>query len=281
MSQISPKPFRERSAGNGVTFLHREGGETCLVLLHGIGSRGSSFVEFAGALPPHAEVIAWDAPGYGSSAPLAQAWPVPRDYAAALASLLDELGGRRAIVVGHSLGALIAASFARIFGAQGLVLLSPALGHGASQGGPMPEAAQARIDAFEHLGAAGFAKSRALKLIHDPSAKPDLLAEVTRTLATMQQPGYGQAVRMLASGRLLDDLAHVEAPCLILCGEADSVTPPAMAMRVESAIRARVVPTEARLVLVPGAGHMIYLEAPEFVARELRDFIARIEAARG
>jgi len=274
-------PFRERTARNGVTYLHREGEEICFVLLHGIGSRGSSFVSFADALPPGAEVIAWDAPGYGGSAPLAQAWPVAADYAAALAALLDELNKLRAILVGHSLGTLIAASYARHFGAQALVLMSPALGHGAPPGGPMPEAARARLEAFDRLGAAGFAQSRALRLIHEPSARPALMAQITRTLATMQQPGYGQAVRMLASGRLLDDVAHMVAPSLIICGEADTVTPPELARRVENVGRARAAPSEARLILVPDAGHMVYLEAPESVAGELCNFITRVMAPDG
>ena len=278
LKETTLEPFRERTARNGVTYLHRGGEEICFVLLHGIGSRGSSFVSFADALPPSAEIVAWDAPGYGSSAPLAQAWPVAADYAAALAVLLDELGDSRAIVVGHSLGTLIATSYARNFGAQGLVLMSPALGHGAPQGGPMPEAAQARLDAFERLGAAGLAKSRALQLIHEPSAKPDLLTEVSRTLATMRQPGYGQAVRMLASGRLLDDVAATKAACLIVCGEADSITPPSMAMRVHAACRARANAAETCLRLVPNAGHMIYLEAREVVAGELRNFAAKAQS---
>jgi pimeloyl-ACP methyl ester carboxylesterase len=251
------------------------------VLLHGIGSRGESFLPLVEALPPESAVIAWDAPGYGASTPLARDWPVAADYAAALEALLDELGVERAILFGHSLGTLMAASHARNFGARlsGVVLMSPSLGHGAPQGGPMPEAAKARLDAFERLGVAGFAAKRALQLIHDPAGKPDLVAELARTLATMRHEGYAQAVRMLSSGRLLDDVAGMDAPCLIICGNEDAITPPAMARRVETACRGRAVGDATRLALVPGAGHMVYLEATEAVAHELRDFAARIGAA--
>ncbi len=250
-----------------------------MVLLHGIGSRAESFQALLEALHFAGAVIAWDAPGYGASAPLARDWPVAADYAAALETLLDELGVARTILVGHSLGTLMAASYARNFGKRlsGLVLMSPSLGHGAPQGGPMPEAAQARLDAFDRLGAAGFAAARALQLVHDPVSKPDLVAKVTRTLATMRRPGYDQAVRMLASGRLLEDVARMDAACLVICGEKDAITPPSMARRVEATCRARGADAATRLVLVPDAGHMVYLEATAAVARELHDFAATVD----
>ena len=120
-------------------------------------------------------------------------------------------------------------------------------------------------------------RREALQLVHDPVSKPDLVAKVTRTLATMRRPGYDQAVRMLASGRLLEDVARMDAACLVICGEKDAITPPSMARRVEATCRARGADAATRLVLVPDAGHMVYLEATAAVARELQDFAATVD----
>src|SRR5262245_46878990 len=62
-----------------------------VVLLHGIGSGAGSWLEVALALAPSARVIAWDAPGYGASTPLAPARPRAADYAARLNALLAAL----------------------------------------------------------------------------------------------------------------------------------------------------------------------------------------------
>ncbi|MFI5014669.1 MAG: alpha/beta fold hydrolase [Hyphomicrobiales bacterium] len=269
-----------QTGGNGVSYVHRAGEGAPFVLLHGIGSRGHSFLPFIEALPASATVIAWDAPGYGASVPLAQDWPLALDYAAALEALLAELHIERAILVGHSLGTLMAASHARHFGGRlsGLVLMSPAPGYGVPAGGPMSDVARARLDEFETLGPQGYAAKRAPQLVHEPARRRDLVAELTRTMATMRQPGYGQGARMLASGQLLDDAAQVALPCLILCGEEDAITPPALARRVEAARGAGSPHAETRLALLPDAGHMIYLEATKTVAAELLKFAATMGA---
>jgi pimeloyl-ACP methyl ester carboxylesterase len=51
------------------------------VLLHGIGSAARSFDRQIGALSPRHRVVAWDAPGYGSSTALAPVSPTAGDYA--------------------------------------------------------------------------------------------------------------------------------------------------------------------------------------------------------
>lgn len=98
---------------DGLAYLDRAGAGPVLVCLHGIGSNGGSFAPLLERLPRDWRVIAWHAPGYLGSAPLAQDWPVAADYAAALKAFLDRLGLERVWLLGHSLGCLTAASFLR------------------------------------------------------------------------------------------------------------------------------------------------------------------------
>ena len=109
---------------------------TPVVLLHGIGSGGASWLHCALALEDAAQVIAWDAPGYGKSTRLEQAAPSAADYAARLEGFLQALDIQRCVLVGHSLVAMMAAAHAAGSGADRLaklLLVSPAQGYGTAE----------------------------------------------------------------------------------------------------------------------------------------------------
>ncbi|HCV40393.1 MAG TPA: hypothetical protein DGQ94_17085 [Pseudomonas sp.] len=114
VSQLQ-RQFGERLLllGDGQQAIREAGSGRAIVLLHGIGSGAASWLQVAQGLRQRARVIAWDAPGYGQSAPLPMASPRAGDYAARLASLLDALALERCVLVGHSLGAMTAAAFAQ------------------------------------------------------------------------------------------------------------------------------------------------------------------------
>lgn len=261
----------------GIGFLRRQGSSQGLpmVLLHGLGSNARSFEPLMAALPPSLTIIAWNAPGYGTSAPLATATPAPRDYAAALMRLLDAFDLERVILVGHSLGALFAASLAAHEPARvaGLALISPALGYRVAANAALPPNVQARIDELESLGPTAFAEKRAARLIHDAEHKPQVLAAVREAMAAVNQTGYAQAVRALGAGDLIADLARIPAPTLIAVGAEDVVTPPANAHRAFTALA-----NPANYFEVAGAGHALPQEDPAAVARLL---LQLVEASHG
>ncbi|MBS0926809.1 alpha/beta fold hydrolase, partial [Klebsiella michiganensis] len=93
-----------------MTGFREQGSGTPLTLLHGISSGAASWHKQM-ALPGY-RVLAWDMPGYGESPMLATARADAGDYADALARMLDRAGVQKTVLVGHSLGALVAAAFA-------------------------------------------------------------------------------------------------------------------------------------------------------------------------
>lgn len=233
-----------------------------LVLLHGIGSAAESWQGVLPRLAQGRRVLAWDAPGYGSSADLPTDWPSARDYAKALAGWLDGLGLQTCDVVGHSLGALMAAAFAADHPARvgKLVLASPAVGYGVAPGSILPAAVGDRLKDFDTLGGPAMAAKRAARLCA-PGSDPAIVAAVERVMAKIRRPGYAQASAMLASGDLAADIKRTRCPMLIVCGSADVVTPPD---RSRSLLQLR---TGAIYQEIPNAGHALYIEAPDaFVA---------------
>ena len=256
------------SAAAGLSYLARPGRGTPVVLLHGIGSRARSFLPLIEALDPRFSVLAWDAPGYGDSSPLTVQSPDASDYAAALNRLLAELGISRCILIGHSLGALVAARLAVVSANRvaTLGLVSPALGYGAERTAPLPASVATRLDDLDRLGAVAFAAQRAPGMLADPAARPDLLQQIERAMAEVRRPGYDQAVRMLASGRLLKDAAEIAIPTGVWVGVHDRITPPANARQVFEAL-----PPPARRAYgeIADAGHAVCQERPADLANAI------------
>lgn len=257
-----------RDAAAGIAFLRRAGDAkaSALVLLHGIGSNAASFTGLAKAMPAAINVIAWDAPGYGESAPLAVAMPTPHHYAEALARFLDAIETPRIVLAGHSLGALFAGSFAAHYSDRvaALALISPALGYGIAPGSTLPAGVQSRIDEINELGPAAFAKKRAPRLVGDPKTRPDVVAAVEHVMAAVHPRGYIQAVHALGAGRLLADVKSIRIPVMVAVGALDQITPPANAAELHAALL-----KPAGFHLMANAGHAVPQEQPEPLAAVL------------
>jgi pimeloyl-ACP methyl ester carboxylesterase len=204
-----------------------------IVLLHGIGSGAASWLPCARNLASHARVIAWNAPGYGNSSPLAAARPGAAAYAARLRQLLKALdiaGHAHCTLVGHSLGALMAAAYAAAHPAtlDQLVLLSPARGYG--HAGRLEQGAQVareRLSTLGELGVHGMATQRSGRLLSD-AADTTARDWVRWNMAQLHPAGYAQAVQLLC-GDAIENYAPAAAggvPGAVYCGDADRITPP-------------------------------------------------------
>ena len=263
-----------------LSYIRRSGSGSVVVFLHGIGSSAASFAPLFGHLPADLSLLAWNAPGYSNSAPLAEDWPMAGDYADALAGLLDRLGHGAVHLVGHSLGTLIAAVFARRSPdrVQSLTLAAAAKGYGVPRGGKLPDGVAARLTDLARLGPAAFASARAANLVHEPERHPEIVKSVEAAMAQVNPAGYAQAVRMLASGDLPGDLAHVAARPGFIIGAQDRVTPMAQTLAAadawEAAMGAHPTVTE-----IDRAGHAVYLQRPDAFCTALLDHMG-LPAAR-
>lgn len=233
---------------DGAQLAIRECGQgPVVVLLHGIGSGSASWLHCAQRLAAGNRVIAWDAPGYGLSTPLPPARPKACDYAACLELLLDALGVESCLLVGHSLGALMATAYAAGIGAarvRRLVLLSPARGYGAAElRDSGAQVRRQRLENLERFGIDGMASERTARLLgRNPSE--EALAWVRWNMARLNPEGYRQAVELLCGDDLLGN-GQPAAPCEVHCGEDDGITTPELR---------RHRPPARRVVLVDSRG---------------------------
>lgn len=276
-------PARDVALGDGAVLRVRSCGPArapTLVLLHGIGSGSASWLPCALALAPDHQVIAWDAPGYGGSTPLPEAAPRAEAYAARLEAALAALGVERCLLVGHSLGAIVAAAHAQAHPARlaGLVLLCPAGGYGApGQEAERERVRHERLSALQALGIAGLAAARGPTLLR-PGAGAEARAWAQWNMAQLREPGYRQAVELLC-GEALPRHAPAPVPTWVHVGAQDTVTPPAKVRALAAAFGVAA----AEVSEIPDAGHLCAIEQPRAVATLLRAaaVAAGLDAAAG
>lgn len=235
-------------------------GET-FVLLHGIGSGAASWLPCALEIArraPGARIVAWNAPGYGKSTMLALTRPDARAYAARLRQLTQALDIGRFVLVGHSLGAMMAAAYATVDATvlERLLLISPARGYGVQA--RLAQGAQVtrdRLSTLGELGIHGMATQRSARLL-SAAASPAQRDWVRWNMAQLNAPGYTQAVHLLCG----DGIENYAQPAARLrgkvwCGAADTVTTPEDSRTVAAAYG-------LPFGLIEGAGHACYVEQP-------------------
>jgi len=265
-------PARAIDTSVGTVSIRGAGEGPSLVLLHGIGSGSGSWIYQLDRLSGRFRVIAWDAPGYGESSRVTAA-PTTDAYARHLKSLVEALSLDRFLLVGHSLGALIAGRFARLFPAHlsGLLLADPASGHARLSEEQRKAKLDARIGPFEALGAERYAAERAHNLLA-PNATAEHIALVRWNMARLSPDGLRDAATILSKGDLIDDVSRCEAAARVVCGAEDRVTPPADCRAVAEAF-----PGACPFHLIPEAGHASYIDAPESFAAQIVEFAEQVE----
>jgi pimeloyl-ACP methyl ester carboxylesterase len=195
--------------------------------------------------------------------------------AADSAGLIDALGLGRVAVMGHSMGGFIA---------QQLVLDRPELVSklilaSTNFGGPnaIPVTPDALAAMLDRSGDPAAVIRRGIAIACAPGfaeAHPEIVQELTAYRLTAPVPPAAYQAQMAVGLGLLAPAAAFEGrlkavavPTLILFGEHDKVVPPGNA-----ALLRRDIP-QARVAVLPNAGHMFPIEAPETAAQTVIDFL--------
>ena len=229
-----------------------------VVLLHGFTHTGASWDPVVSALGERYRVLALDIRGHGSASARV---PV------ALAGVLDDvasLAPDRFTLVGYSMGGRIAlhAALALPGRLERLVLI------GASPGIADPAEREARrrdddrlADELEEMSIEQFARRWAQTPVL-AGQPPDVAAAVHADRLRNDPAGLAAALRGLGTGvlpSLWERLGEIRVPVALVVGERDEKFR-AIAAQMSSGLR------EPEVILVPGAGHAVHLEAPEAVA---------------
>jgi pimeloyl-ACP methyl ester carboxylesterase len=227
-----------------------------------------------------ARVVLWDYRGHGrSESPRApEAYSMDR-VVDDLGCVLDATAPGRAVLGGLSFGGLASLHYVLRHPERvaGLVLVGSGPGFkNADAQARWAEMVERTAAFLETHGLESFLASRAsLTLV---GARPELPAARTAARAiAAQDPGglalFGRRVTSLAPS-VIDELGRIEAPALVIVGEADE------AFRRAAEVMAARLP-RARHVVLPGVGHIANLEAEEAFNRLLCGFLAEFREEVG
>ncbi|QGZ47818.1 alpha/beta fold hydrolase [Streptomyces sp. QHH-9511] len=254
-----------------VTYERRGAGEP-LLLLHGIGHHWQAWEPVLDILAAERDVIAVDLPGFGASAAL------PEDCAYDLSTVVpvlgafcEALGVERPHVAGNSLGGLLSLQLGKDKLVRSVTALSPAGFWSESErryafGTLLAMRAAALsmpVPLIERLSRSAAGRTVLTGTIYARPARRSPEAAVAEALALRGAPGFRQTLEAGRNVLFADDVPDV--PVTIAWGSHDRLL-----LRRQGVRAKRTIPG-ARLVRLPGCGHVPMNDDPALVARVVLD----------
>ncbi len=261
---------------NGVRLNYRQegAGPADLVLLPGLGATVAAWHAQVRGLSGVMRVTAVDPRGHGRSSEPVRPFTIP-DLAEDIAALARTLGLGPAVVVGSSMSTLTCVALAAAHPEQvaGLVLVGgfPTL---SEQG---KERMRQRIGVIEAQGM----EAQALEALAPAVAatalgptthatQPALVGLFQQMIASASPRGYAESLRALVAADTTPLLPRVQCPTLVLLGAEEQVAPLDQARALKAGI------PQAVLRVLPGCGHLPFLEQPARFNACVMEFLASL-----
>jgi pimeloyl-ACP methyl ester carboxylesterase len=255
-----------------------------LLLLHGVTLQWWVWGAQFNTLSERYRVIAWDMRGHGESRAGTDGVTLEA-VADDLATVIERLDLRDALVVGHSMGGMALAHFCTTHHLMlhrrctGLMFLAtsaapvalPAIAGG---GAGMMNLAQRfatagmRAPRLRYGWPDTAATALVLRAAFGRHASGTAVEEVRRMISELPPETAVEAGTAIARHDVRDDLGHVDVPSLVVVGDADLLTPVAHAKVVVECVPG------AQLRILPGVGHQVMQEDPQALARLIDELAA-------
>lgn len=262
-----------RTTIDGLSLYHEvHGSGAPILLVHGFPLSGKLWEPAVGLLERKYRLIVPDLRGHGRSE--ASETASMARFADDLAALLDEIGEHGPVVpVGMSMGGYVVFEFCRRYPerVRGLVLVDTR-----AQADP-PEEVRMRREMAQLVrdGGSVAITDTMIARLFGPHASDELKDSWREMLSATDPRGVAAALDAMACRvDSFATLSSLTCPVLIVTGEHDAITPPRDAYRMRQAAR------DARVEILPGAGHMTPVECPEAFAAVLLRFLEWLDRFR-
>jgi 3-oxoadipate enol-lactonase len=245
------------------------GGGPTVLMLHGIGGGHLSFAPQVESLATAGyRAVAWDMPGYGHSAPIE---PYTfKGLAQSCVQLIESLQARSVILVGHSMGGMVAQEVVarRPDLVSRLVLCGTSPAFGKPDGEWQREFIAQRtapLDAGKTM--ADLAETLVPQMV-GPGSLPEGVRLATHCMGLVRAATYRRALECIVTFDRRANLPNISVPTLLVAGEHDHNAPPAVMKKMADAI------PRSSFIEMKGIGHLQNLEAPDEFDALLLNFLS-------
>ncbi len=241
---------------------------TSVFLLHGaFGAKEYWRTQVQAFTQAGYRVVSWDAPGYGLSA-LPQALTIDH-CARALTLLLEKEGGARNVVMGHSMGGMIAQQAWRYARDRihGYVLSATSASFGSPDGDWQKEFVRARVAPLDAGKTIPEYAPLMLRAMMAPGASGPAVDLLIGTVSQMREETFRAAVAAIVGFEGRDLLPTLDIPVLCIAGELDTTAPALVMQKMADKI------ANAEFVSLTGLGHFGWAEDPSHFNAAVRQFL--------
>ncbi|MGE5535631.1 MAG: alpha/beta fold hydrolase [Acidobacteriota bacterium] len=256
----------ELTAAHGALTAARTGQGSDVVILHSLLADRHAFDPVLPQLAASRRVTLINLPGFhGSQLALAALMDA---YVARIQDGFEEFRiANDAVLIGNGFGGTVALAFAIAHPERiGKLVVSDAAAGFPDEGRPAFRIMAEKVAA----GGLGAVAEIAAKRVFSPAylvAHPELIEERKRVLMEIDPEGFQAACTILQEADLTPLLNRVRTPTLVVCGQFDQATPPALNKQIAERIPG------ARYVELPSCGHCPPLEQPQAFIAAIRDFV--------
>lgn len=251
-------------------YLSAGDGPLALVLLHGIGGAAAMWREQLPVLGRDGtRAIAVDMPGYGRSAPCTP-YTFER-FAELLVEMIDTLDAQRVIVLGHSMGGMVAQTLYAVAPdkVQGLVLTCTSPAFGKADGEWQRQFVAARLAPLDAGKTMSDVAAQIVPGMLGPNADASAREDAQRVMGSVPSATYRAALNALVSFDRRALLPSIAVPTLVLAAEHDKSSAPLVMEKMAARIPA------AEYHCVPDAGHLLPMERPQAFNELVLSFLHR------
>ena len=247
-----------------------------VMFLHGNGFSRLDWRDHVADFACQFTAAAWDARGHGDSDDYEGPYRFA-DVCDDLLRVLDHLKSDRTHLVGHSMGGRVVLEFQNRYPDR--VKSVVFAGTSAKREPKLSDEELAIRRARRVTPLRNGADLRQIALDNTrrylaKGASAKVFEQVSSRLATVRRESYAKTLETVVSYTDFPEYSTVTAPCLVLTGSEDPQATPDYAREVAAQIPG------AKLVLIPGAGHMVNMEQSASFSAAVMDFVQECERSR-
>jgi 3-oxoadipate enol-lactonase len=250
--------------------VHGKEGAPWLTLSHSLACSVRMWDPQIEAFKGRYRILAYDTRGHGQS--MAPAGPYTLEMLAEdQYALLKHLNIERSHFAGLSMGGMIGQTFALKYPGvlSSLILADTTSRYPAEAAGLWAE----RIKTVETRGMQPLVQPTLERWFTEPFRKshPEVVERIGALIAATPVAGYVGCSHAIPKINLTARLKEIKCPVLVVCGEQDAGTPPAMAREIHDSAPG------SKLVMIPQAAHISNMEQPQAFSRAMEAFLAGVK----